>query len=372
MKVLITGGTGTISSGLVEASVKLGHETFAITRGHNPQRNVEDVTYLCADVRNAKEMDCALGGSTFDVIVECLVFDCEQLKVSLNNFADRCTQYVFISTSGVYERNTDGIRITEDTDKNQVQWSYTKGKIDCEQYLERFFVNRKNHYTIIRPVVTYGDYRIPFPIATRTPTWSLFERITQDAPVLACDNVKHSVIHIEDFSTAVVGLFGNPAAYDEDFHISSNGSEIFWDDVIRISGEILGKEPQIIHVPLEMIKVTFPSIYEELKWNKTTELLVDDAKLKNALPSFQSKVNIEDGVMRTIKGAWKEFSEGTCQIDQGWWEACDVTLFAALHSNTISEMEKKIIKTYFKSFERKKYVRVLLKYYKRAFLQWNS
>ena len=52
---------------------------------------------------------------------------------------------------------------------------------------------------------------------------------------MACNNVKFSVIHIDDFSEAVVGLFGNDRAINEDFHIADEKGEIFWDDVIKVA-----------------------------------------------------------------------------------------------------------------------------------------
>ena len=57
MRVLITGGTGTISSGLVKECVdRDGYEVFAITRGNNKSRNVDNVKYIYADVWNTEDV----------------------------------------------------------------------------------------------------------------------------------------------------------------------------------------------------------------------------------------------------------------------------------------------------------------------------
>lgn len=365
MKILITGGTGTISSGLVAESVRRGNETFAVTRGNSIGRNIDGACYLRADVWNDDEIHRILGEETFDVIVECLVYNCEQLKMSLAHFAERCQQYVFISTAGVYDRNSDKKRIGENAEKNQVEWSYTRQKIECEVYLKKYFEGRKNRYTIVRPTVTYGDYRIPFPVATRKPTWTLFERLQRNIPVIACTNVEHSIIHIEDFSRAVVGLFHNNGAYNEDFHISSNGNEIYWDDVISISGEILNVHPKIIHIPLEVFNVAFPSIYEELRWNKTTDLVMDDAKLKSVIPEFKCVISAEKGMEQTIRKAREEFSLAHCQIDKRWWENCDITIFYAYVLNRISDNERGYAKEYIGTWSLRKKAKITLKCLKR-------
>ena len=94
MKVLITGGTGTISSGLVKESVNRGYETYAITRGTNNKRNILGANYLHADIWDTENVSSVLGNLKFDVVVECLAYGVEQLKISLNNFSKRCSQYV--------------------------------------------------------------------------------------------------------------------------------------------------------------------------------------------------------------------------------------------------------------------------------------
>jgi len=43
MKVLVTGGTGTISSGIVKKCQEDGIEVYAITRGNNNARNIKGV-----------------------------------------------------------------------------------------------------------------------------------------------------------------------------------------------------------------------------------------------------------------------------------------------------------------------------------------
>lgn len=359
MKVLITGGTGTISSGLVTEAVKRGYETWAITRGNNIRRNIVGVHYLTANVYNCNEVKKVLEEHTFDVIVECLVYDVEQLKISLQNFSNRCSQYIFISTNAVYDRLATKSRIKEDSPKNQVHWPYSKNKIECENYIKEYFKNKRNHYTIIRPTVTYGDYRIPYPIATRTPTWTLFERMKQGIPLLACNNVEHSVIHIDDFSNAVVSLFNNPQAYQEDFHISYNGCEVYWDDVIKTCADILQVQPKIIHVSTKLIKWTFPSIYFEMKWNKAEDLLVDDSKIRKVLPNFKPNVSYKAGLERLVLKAKQEFDNSAAQLDMKWWNDCDLTIFCAYCLNKLNSEERKIAKEYIASWTIDKHFKLI-------------
>lgn len=344
MNVLITGGTGTISSGLVKESVSRGNVTYAITRGERNTRNIKDATYIKADVWNHDDIEKKIGNLQFDVIVECLAYNVDQLKISLENFASRCKQYIFISTAGVYQRIGEE-RICEDTPRNFTKWSYTKNKIECENYLIQYAIENKIQYTIVRPTVTYGDYRIPFPIATRTPGWTFFDRMRRKKLMLASDNVRFSVIHIEDFSKMVVSLFGNEKAANEDFHITSNNGEIFWDDVIEISGKKLGVQPQIIHVSANVIGEIWPSIYDELIYHKNTTQIFNNKKISNVTARADS-IPLEEGIRRTIDAMKHEFESEKLEFDNDWNEKCDAVIYYAYKKKCLSEDEMKIVSRY--------------------------
>ena len=135
MRVLITGGTGTISSGLVNESVNRGYDTYAITRGSNNLRNIDGANYLHADIWNEKDVYSVLENIKFDVVVECLAYDIKQLEISLRNFSSRCSQYVFVSTAGVYNR-IGNQRIKESDLKNLQNGLTQKIKLNVKNSLK--------------------------------------------------------------------------------------------------------------------------------------------------------------------------------------------------------------------------------------------
>ena len=336
MEILITGGTGTISHGIVSEACRVGHNVTAITRGHNNDRRVIGADYLIADVWDKKCIKNVLADRTFDVVIECLVYNLDQMKISLENFYPICKTYVFISTAGVYERASNGERITESAQRNQTQWEYTRNKIICEEYLKSYYKNHGNSYMIIRPIVTYGDFRVPFPITTRNPTWTFFDRLQKGIPIVSSSNARHSIIHISDFSRAVVDLLNEKDALNSDFHISSNDEEVCWDDVIYRCGELLGVSPIIVHIPLKSLFFSIPQIYDELKWNKNTDLLVDDRKLKTTLKTFETRVTLIEGLRHTIDYSREEFIASNMNLDDKWNNDCDKALFLASKTGQIT------------------------------------
>lgn len=351
MRVLITGGTGTISSGLVEACVNNGIEVYAITRGTHSYRNVGCVHYIKANVWDKDEVAQKIQNMRFDVVIECLAYSSEQLKMSLDNFSTICNQYIFISTAGVYSRKTND-RIKESDKKELVQWKYTEDKILCENYLKKYCEKTGLKYTIIRPVVTYGNYRVPFPVSTRKPAWSFFQRISDGKPMLACDNVKFSIIHIEDFADAVIKLLNNKSAINEDFHIAVEQGEQYWDDVIEVASKQLQVVPLIIHVPLEVFGKYYNEIYDELKWNKTTPMLMDCTKIKQAVPKFCPQIPLEEGIRKIMRAMYNEVQDQKIPYDNEWDKRCDAIIYYAYKKKYLSEDEKEKLDIYYKKLKR--------------------
>lgn len=369
MRILVTGGTGTISSGIVEASVEQGHEVYYITRGNHSNRNISNAHNIIADVWNEEEISYKLKDLHFDIVVECLVYTVEQLVISMENFKGRCKQYIFISTAGIYNRKQNG-RIKEADDKNCTEWDYTKQKIECEQFLMDNAPQFGFCYTIVRPVVTYGNYRVPYPVVSRSNQWTLFERMLSQKPIIACNNVKFSIIHINDFSRAVVGLFGNKKAYYEDFHIATSKNDLYWDQIISVADEILGTRTSIIHIPLYVYEKIFPNMYDELKYNKTTEMLVDDEKICNALGKFEAKVDIKEGMENTINALKQEYIAYNNTLDNFFNFESDMCIYYAIYKKVLTDEEYDKAKEYVNSWDAKKMISVkkavrnkIIKYY---------
>ena len=348
MKVLVTGGTGTISSGLVHESVNRGFETYAITRGSKNNRNIDGAKYFHADIWDTANINRVIGNLQVDVVVECLAYNVEQLKISLENFSGRCSQYVFISTAGIYNR-IDKQRIEESDPKKFIKWSYTKDKIDCENYLKEYAAKTGLKYTIIRPTVTYGDYRVPFPIATRTPGWTFFDRMKKGQLMLASDNVQFSIIHISDFSQMVVCLFGNKKAINNDFHITSNNNDIYWDDVIKKSGEILKVEPKIIHVSSQIIRRVWPDISDEIEYHKNTSQIFDDKKIKK-VTGKDAKIDLEIGLNKTISAMEAEYKDNQLTLDNNWNDFCNAVILYAYKKSKLSKNEMDIVTDYINKY----------------------
>lgn len=346
MKILITGGTGTISSALAQAAVEQNHEVFTVNRGNHPERDPKGVQVIHADLYDFQGMETALGAMRFDVVVECLAYDLTHMHDSLEHYKNRCEQYVFISTAGVYQRTDPSHAITEDDKLEQKHWQYTREKIRCEEYLEKFAAQNGLSYTIVRPTVTYGDYRIPYPVACRPYPWTLFQRILEEKPILSCNNVPFATVHSSDFARLVTALYGNSQAYGEAFHIVTLEEPHFWDDTIWLAQKELGKCAHVVHVPLSFFRSGMPDLYEDLRWNKADALLLSAEKLKSAVGNIEPHMPLEKGIPEIVRSMREEYQENK-MLNQAFDLQCDVVLWEFWKKGRPDASERQILDEYF-------------------------
>ena len=235
MRVLIVGGTGVISSAVVNEAERQGVDVTCINRGNNhgvdPNHQVKTMHF---DVRNRKVAEEHLLGLHYDVVVDFICFNANQVKYSLDLFHDKCSQYVFISTDSVYKLQKDG-HYDEKTPQSNLEWNYSYQKAECEEIVRSYCKEKNLIYTIVRPSITYGNTRIPYGFMPPYGYhYTLVKRIKAGKPIITWNqgNNWQTMMRIEDFAVGMVGLWGNEKAYNEDFNIC--GDSYKWSDVLDV------------------------------------------------------------------------------------------------------------------------------------------
>ncbi len=80
MKVLIIGGTGTISTAVTRLLAKTKHEVVLLNRGSKREEVPENVSIIPCDINNETDAVAALDGMSFDVVCEFIGFEVGQLE----------------------------------------------------------------------------------------------------------------------------------------------------------------------------------------------------------------------------------------------------------------------------------------------------
>jgi len=94
---------------------------------------------------------------------------------------------------------------------------------------------------------------------------------------------------------------GRADALGEAFHITSD-EVLTWDGVYRAIGRAAGREPQLIHVPSDLIAALYPERGGSLLGDKAWSVVFDNGKIKRFVPEFQTRVRFAEGMARSV--AW--------------------------------------------------------------------
>ena len=321
MKILFIGGTGRLSKDVAALSAEKGNEVFLFTRGSKERDCFLKDSYklIKGNIRDIENSIKALENYRFDVIIDFLTFEVEQLKNTLKIIDGKYRQYIFISSSTVYINNNDELISESKTKVGNKEWKYAYDKFLCEEYLKEYFSKKEEKYTVIRPYVTYGNTRVPYPLVPRNNLmeWTFIDRILNRRPVPTFYKGKTvtTLTHTRDFAKGVVGLFGNAKAYNEALHITTDETTT-WGEVLENLENILGLEVIRMDFPVEQIIKVMPMYKSVLLGDKARNMRFDNSKIKSAVPNYSCNISLKDGLSEMI-----DFYRGHKElqkIDYGW------------------------------------------------------
>ena len=301
MKILIVGGTGILSSAVVNNCLEKDMDVYMINRGKRVEIINSRAKLIKCDIHDLIKVEQLLGNLCFDTVIDFLVYNVEQLKYSLSLFGKRSKQYIFISTTAVYNTSQKGV-LTEESELVQHKWKYSIEKNKCEKFLKEYCTQEHINYTIIRPGVNFGNTRIPYGIyPTIGQHWTLIGRLLNGKPIITWNQGlnRHNITRVEDFAEGVSKLIGKEQAYGEAFNIVGDYSYT-WLEVINTLGKLLGVTPQIIDIPTTYYAKEIPQRYGELVGGRAKDCVCSNQKLKSIAPDYITKYNIEEGLKKTI------------------------------------------------------------------------
>lgn len=315
LQVLLIGGTGVLSTAVTREALKQGIKVTMINRGRRMSIVPDGVELIKADKDDKRTIARHLQGKQFDAVMDFLCFTDKQTEESFNFYGNYTEQYFFISSCAVYDKTVTGTK-TEDSPKGLKIWSYSLNKWASEQRLMKLAKQSSMKYTIVRPCVTYGDTRIPYGIAPQYGYhWTLVERILHGKPIIRWNGgtTRTNMMRVEDFAVGVVGLIGNPKAYNEAFNICGDETPSF-NDVLTILGELTNKKVVTVDMPSEFYAHELPERAGEILGGRSIDAINSNAKIKTIVPNFKQSIPLREGLAMTFKA----YAQGTHQMGIDW------------------------------------------------------
>ena len=323
MKILFIGGTGIISSACSDLVAARGHELFVLNRSASRKYPLpEGTTVLQADVyteesRIAKLLD----GHHFDAVVDYLAYTVEDIERDLRLFRERTDQFVFISSASAYQKPPRNYIITERTPLENPYWEYSRNKIACEDRLLFAYLEEGFPATIVRPSHTYGVSQIPFAVSSWQHPWTVIDRMKRGQRVIVPgDGTSLWVLTWNaDFAKGLVGLLGNKKTIGEAFQITSD-EVLTWNQIYLAAYRALDVEPNLIHVPSDLIASYDPQSLGSLIGDKANSAVFDNSKIKRFVPDYSCEVDWANGVRRSLEWfeAHPEFQTIDAELNSIW------------------------------------------------------
>ncbi|MER7798454.1 SDR family oxidoreductase [Microbacterium sp. NPDC096154] len=307
MRILIIGGTGNISTYVTRLAVERGYDVTVLNRGRSDLP--AGVRGLIGDAGDASSIARAVGDESFDVVANFRSFSPEQVRDDIRIFAARTRQYLYISSASAYQKPIAQLPIVESTPLRNPFWQYSRDKIASEDLLVAAYREQGFPVTIVRPSHTYGPSLVPLEGG-----WTALQRIRDGRPIVVHGDGTSwwTLTHSRDFARAFVGLFGNPHAIGQPVHITSDES-LTWDEIARLLGRALGREPEIVHVASDAIAREIPAIGPGLVGDKAHSVLFDNTRIKQLVPGWVATTPFSDGAREIVE--WHLADEARRQVD---------------------------------------------------------
>ncbi len=304
MKILMIGGTGTISSAITRQLAESGHDLWLLNRGNRRNEVPSGVTQVIADIDDTAEVLRQIGDEQFDAVCEFIGFVPEQVQRDIRLFTGRTRQYVYISSASAYNKPAANHVITEGTTLANPHWEYSRNKIACEELLMKAYRDDAFPVTIVRPSHTYCERSVPVSVHGPKGSWQVLKRMLDGKPVIIQGDGSSlwTLTWNEDFARGFIGLLGNPKTIGEAFQIMSD-EQLSWTQVYQCVANALGVELKPYYVSSAFLAKAAPSEYDfegNLLGDKSVTVVFDCTKLKRAVPGFKAVVRFDEGVRRCV------------------------------------------------------------------------
>jgi nucleoside-diphosphate-sugar epimerase len=328
MKALFIGGTGTISAAISRQLLEQGHELWLINRGNRNAVLPPGAKEIRGDINNEADIAGKITDADFDVVADFIAFNPDQTERDYRLFKGKTKQYIFISSASAYQKPPSNPVITESTPLANPFWQYSRGKIDCEDFLMKKYREEGFPITIIRPSHTYDERRVPLGVHGKKGSWQVIKRVIEGKPVIIHGDGMSlwTMTHNSDFAKAFIGLMGNMHAIGEAVQITSDES-VTWNQVYAAIAAALGKPLKAVHVASEFLAQAGDfDFLGGLIGDKANSVIFDNTKLKRLVPGFTAAVRFDQGIRQTLDNvlAHKELQQDDPEFD-AW---CDKVIAA--------------------------------------------
>ncbi|MFV0254858.1 MAG: NAD-dependent epimerase/dehydratase family protein [Erysipelotrichaceae bacterium] len=290
MKILIIGGTGTISAPICETLAKKSDVQLTVLNRGN-KKLPAGAKQIIGDFNDFATMS-KLAEDNYDVVINFIVFTQQQAQQEIEIFTNKVKQYIFISTVATYDHENHLV-IDENTPQGNIYSLYGQNKTACE----KLYLNSSLPVTIVRPSQTYNNDRIPLSVKGNS-CYSVIDRIINNKPVIIHGDGKSTwhCTNAVDFAKYFIHLVGNYQSIGEAYHII-NEELVTWDMIYHHLAKLLNKEITIYHLTSDFLALStkYP-LKDTILADKQYSVIYKMDKIKAISGDIKMSIDIKAGL----------------------------------------------------------------------------
>lgn len=310
MKVLLIGGTGLISTGIVKQLQARGAELTLLNRG---QRAAGALPQITCDRNVPGALEAALKDARFDVVIDMICFTPEQAEATVRAAAGRTEQLIFCSTVCTYGVEIPPHVLVDESFVQRPTTEYARNKLTCERRFERAAAEGQFQLTIVRPSNTYGPGASLIDQMEFDST--VWDRVASGLPVLCAGDGLGlwQATHRDDVGRLFAHAAGNPRVYGE--ALNATRDRVFtWRDYYREAAQALGTSAQLVLVPAGWVMRQNAQRFGFLEEITRYHGAYSSQKAKRLVPEFRAEIDFVDGARETFadmkkRGAWRRHQD---------------------------------------------------------------
>lgn len=321
MKVLVIGGTGLISTSIVQQLLDRGDEVTVFNRGVTPVRLQGRLEILHGNRWEAGSLESAVAGRAWDAVIDMTAFAPVNGEQLVRTFQGKTAQIVLCSTACVYGGPAAELPIHETSPRSPFGM-YGVNKAAIERILLDASGREGTHATVIRPSYTTGEGATACGVLFDD---SLVSRMRAGRPVVVMDDgtCPWAISHVSDVARGFVAALGNPKAHGNDYHLTSH-EHLDWNGVYTALSVAAGGRAEVEHIPSSWLRQVAPRRSLGVWFIYRFPSVYDNAKAERDL-GFRTTVPLIETFRRQIAwmesaGALKRVEEDPCEdvLIDGW------------------------------------------------------
>lgn len=259
-RVLIIGGTGLISSVVVQELIARGDEVTVFSRGKavrplpaGAKHWTGDRTDRMAFVRQMRTADA------FDCVIDMVCFDPADAECDVRAFAGRTRQLIFCSTVDVYAKPSGPARYPVVENEPLLGLNdYGRGKVACECVFAEAHRRGDFAVTVFRPAHTCDDRGALIHSFGGGNGW--VDRLRRGLPIIVHGDGTSlwCVAHADDVGPAFAAAVGNPVSFGNQYNVASD-ELLSWNALYIKAAAAMGwPAPVLVHVPTDVLQNVAP------------------------------------------------------------------------------------------------------------------